>query len=63
MFVLDLDRDTTMIFHDESLETEKYGPTNLVRRRLWNLKKKIPQMSMGVSLLTYHENHAHSMQL
>ena len=32
--VLDLDRDTTMIFHDESLEMENQWAMNFVRRRL-----------------------------
>ena len=32
--VLDLDRDTTMIFHNESLEMENQWAMNFVRRRL-----------------------------
>ena len=32
--VLDLDRDTTMIFHDAYFEMENQWPWNFVRRRL-----------------------------
>ena len=58
--VLDLDRDTTMIFHDAYFEMENQWPWNFVRRRLWSLMKRITQISMGPSSLKYH---AHSMQL
>ena len=61
--VLDLDRDTTMIFHDEPLEMENQWAMEFCEVPTLESEKRIPQMSMGVSLLTYHENHAHSMQL
>src|SRR6185503_3022622 len=39
------------------------GPRNFARHRLWSPMKRIPQMSMGILLFTYHVNHAQSMQL
>ena len=58
--VLDHDRDSTMISHDDHLRWRIYGLWNFVRRRLWSPMKRIPQMSMGPSSLKCH---THSMQL
>ena len=61
--VLDLDRDTTMIFHDESLEMEnQWAKESCEAPTLEANKKDSTIESIGVLLLTYHKNHAHSMQ-
>ena len=61
--VLNHDRESTSSFHDESLEMENQWAMEFCEAPTLESEKRIPQMSMGVSLLTYHVNHAHSIQL
>ena len=61
--VLDYNRESTSSFHNASLEIENQWAMEFCEALTLEINEKIPQMSMGISLLTYHINHAHSMQL
>jgi hypothetical protein len=58
--VLDHDRDSTMISHDESLDMENPWAKEFCEAPTLEFDEKDSKMSIGLSSLKYH---AHSMQL
>ena len=61
--VLDLNRESISSFHDEFLEMEnQWAKESCEAPTLEANKKDSTIESIGVLLLTYHKNHAHSMQ-
>ena len=62
-FFLDHDRDPTMICHHESLEMENQWAMEFCEAPTLESEENDPTNEHGILLLTYHGNHAHSIQL